>query len=209
VRQGRQLGTSEDDVLAYQRMRQAVDSDAAMPLNKNSLAVLTAQLRALEGKVATCLRLLGVKLEPLNLTDAELVALHQMAEHYSTEGWPPHVEETWADTFERLQYEDLARLAALALVESPWVAFYKLCDTMRLATYDRDLRGRLEQGRDNLYSLAVLSGQLAGKGFKAVEMAIKSEAAPRKVVVRRIERGREVGAMPVPAEYSQPAGEKL
>jgi hypothetical protein len=205
MRQGRALGVAEEDVVQYRRVRQA--SEEQLPLNRTTFSMMVSDIRMLESKVASLMRVMGLPHGPLNLTKAELAALHEMVEHYAKAGWPPHVERQLSDTFMRLRYEDLVTIAEARGVRHPAAALYRLCETMRLSAGGDDcLREELEHGRDNLHALAVLWGQLGGGGFRAVELALKKDGRPRKVVVRRIERDRRRGEGALPPEIRMPGG---
>jgi hypothetical protein len=203
VRQDGKTGAWESDVLELKRVRAAeADRDGEpvpFAINRATLSMLHARVTSLEMKAAVLARILGVRHEPLALTDPEIVAIYTTATSYAAEGWPPHAEGMWADMFLRMRLDDLQQLHRLTADPHPWCVFHKLCATMALAPANRDLRDELVQGRANLFSLAGMWSQMHGVPQRKVEALVHREAAPGGRLVRKLQRTRGMQE-PVPTD---------
>jgi len=199
AKQGRTNGVLQEDVVELKEIRDREgrkDQDEPLPFafNSKSIGLLHARVSALENQMGTVHRLLGVRCDPLQLTEPELRALYQQATHEAEKGWSPHGEHQWADTFTRLRHEDLEQLHELADDEHPWRPFARLCATMYLVPYHCDLRDQLGAGRAHLRQLALVWAHLRGATSKRAEMLVNDQAGPNRRIVRRRERGTTVSA---------------
>lgn len=183
-------GVWESEVLGLKRVR---DADAErrgellpFAVNKTTLAMLHARIRTLEMQMTVIARILGVRHDPLGLTDPELAALATTAAGLAEEGWPPHVEEMWAGVFVRLRLEDLEQLERLTGDDHPWRPFHRLCATMCLVPYNPELRAEFVQGRTNLFGLAGVWAHMKGISPSKAESMVANQAAPHSRVVRRM-----------------------
>jgi excisionase family DNA binding protein len=195
--EGRQIGVYREDVLELREVRDREklrDQQEPLPfqLNGKTIGLLHARVSTLESQMATVMRLLGLRSDPLRLTDPEALALYRQAAHHAEEGWSPHVEHQLADIFTRLRHDDLEQLERIANDPHPWRPFARLCATMYLAPHDGELRGQLGAGRAHLRQLALVWVHVQGTTVKQAEMLVEQEDRPNTRLVRR--RGRELNS---------------
>jgi hypothetical protein len=191
ARQGREAGVLEEDVVRVQRARATAGEDLPSPINKATINMLLARVRGLEHRMGVVLKFIGLNRDPLELSDLELNNLHRAALESAEKGWAPHAEQMWADTLCRIAYGDLLRIADLASMKQPWLAFLKLACTMRLACYDKTLGPTLDEAYSNIEGLSFVFGQAHGCSAKEIELAAKQGAKPRGVLLRQLQRAQE------------------
>ena len=159
--------------------------------NKDMMGMLLAKVQTLESQMSAVMRILNIRHDALDLTGPEYKNLHIMAEHYSTEGWPPHAEETWADLFVRFRIEDLEQIAQVTDDQHPWRPFLKLVSTMHLNSYDTTWRNQLASGKTNIFQVAGIWCTLKGETSKTFDLLVKRDAEPSRKLVRKLQNGRE------------------
>lgn len=185
--QGRLIGVWEDDVLKLKKLQEI---DAPTPDKELVLKFMT-EVETLKSQMATVLRILNVKFDPLGLTGPEYRSLYRMAEHYALEGWPPQAEEQWADTFVRMRIEDLEELALSVEDEHPWRPFLKLATTMHLNAYNKSLQDQLASGKSNIYNIAGVWCVLKGETAAQFALIARRDTAPNQKLVRRLSKTRQ------------------
>lgn len=193
AKQGGESGVFQEDVLALREVREKEktrDHKDSLPfaINAKTIGALHARISALECRMATVLRMLGISAEPLRLTDPEIAALYEQAVNQSETGWSPYHEDQWCDLFERLRHEDLEQLERVTGDAHPWRPFARLASTMFLAPCNSELRGQLAAGRNHLRQLALVWVHLQGASVKQAELLVEDGEAPNRRLVRRRER---------------------
>lgn len=178
---------SIDDVL---QLKHTWENKPKIPPSRESVPFLIARVSVLEGQVAAMMRILNIKYEALNLTDPEFRVLHQMADVYSNEGWPPHAEEQWADTFVRMRLEDLEKLETCTEDPHPWRCFLRLATSMHLTPYNKELREQLSAGRNNILSIAGIWCTLKGEGPRTFDLLTHRDAEPVKKLMKQLSKTR-------------------
>lgn len=156
------------------------------PINRMSLARLHTRVTTLERHVATLMRILDVRYDPLNLTDAEMLSLYRQAEHLSLKGWSPYEEEPWSEYFLRMKLEDIEQCSRVSEDPHPWRAFLRLVSTMFLQPFNKDLRDNFAAGKNNLHGIAATYCQLKGESPKAADILTKRDAAPMKRLLNKL-----------------------
>lgn len=184
---GKNIGVWEDDVL---KLKKARDLDVPTVLDRELVMKLMADIETMKSQMATVMRILNVKYESLNLTDPEFRTLYKMAEIYSLEGWPPHAEEQWADTFVRLKFDDLERLEFAVDDPHPWRTFLRLATSMHLNSYNKELRDILAAGRTNIQHIAGIWCTTKGETPKTFDLLVQRDAAPIKKLMRQLAKTR-------------------
>jgi hypothetical protein len=185
--QGKTIGVWEEEVVRLK---------GALVEHKNpkdlAISLLRADIAVLKSQVSTLMRMMDVRREPLNLTDPEIQALYKMTEVYSMTGWSPQVEDSYADTFVRMQDNDLEQLERLTGDAHPWRCFLLLASTMHLSPHDKNLRMQFEYGKTHLSMLAGVWCLRRGDTPKTLDLLVQRDATPMKKVLKLIdkERGR-------------------
>lgn len=146
--------------------------------------MMMGEILSLKTMVGTLARLLNVKYEPLNLTDSEYKNLFLMAELFANEGWPPHVEEMWADTFLRMKIEDFQRLAEVTQDPHPWRPFLKLARSMHESPSNQALKDQFGAGRNNIHAVAGIFCVTAGVSPKDFTLLSERDAVPSKKLIK-------------------------
>lgn len=180
---GRHILVCEDDLLQFKK---AKDEPLPFPVNKITIAQLFARVTVLESYVSVIRRLLNIKYEPLSLTDPEIRNLYLMATEYAINGWPPHAEEMWADTFVRMKMEDLQQLEQVTEDPHPWRPFLRLAASMHTQGYDH--KDQFAAGRNNVHVLGSLWCQLKGESVKDFDLMVGKDGVPLKKVMNRMKR---------------------
>lgn len=193
---GKDTGVLEDDVLALSLVRaeRAAVGPGEFPVNQATLATMMARLQSLESRVAIVHRLLNLESAPLILTDPEALSLYHSATELAENGWAPFVEEQWAQTFVRMRIENLEQLERLTSDPHPWRAFHRLCATMLLVPFDKNLRDGLSLGKANLFALIGIWCQLNGVGPREMDTLVARGAVPGRRAIKRATRGRSPDA---------------
>lgn len=189
---GQDTGVLEDDVLAYVRARaeRAASGPAELAVNQASLATMMARLQAVESRLAIVFRLLNIEAAPMTLTDPEALSLYRSATELAENGWSPFVEAQWAQTFVRVRIENLEQIERLTGDPHPWRVLHRLCATMLLVPYDKNLMNELSLGKANLFSLIGIWCQLKDVGPREMDALVAREALPRRRAINRATRGR-------------------
>lgn len=184
-REGRHTFVSEDDLKLIKKGRHDLLSSS---LKKDIISVLQMQVQTLTLQMATVLRLLNIKYDPLKLTASEYLNLYQTAEEFSTVGWPPHAEEMWADYFARFTVEDLDAIKLTTSDKHPWRPFLRLATTMHLNPYDKQLTDLLAAGRMNIQHIAGIWCVLQEESPRTFDILQERDAAPLKKLIRRLQK---------------------
>lgn len=184
-REGMEVLVHRDDVAELKKIQV---EPISVVINKYRLAQLFSRVAVLESNVATLMRLMNLRRSPLSLTGPELLALHKVAESYCCEGWPPHAEEMWADLFARFSHTEFELLEKVTDGPHGWVPFYRLCSTMFLRPFDKELTDQFAYGKHNLHNLATVWNSLKGMSPTKIVMMLRDDAAPLKRLVNRLGR---------------------
>jgi len=190
-REGRHTYVLENDLKSLKKGRHDLLSS---PLKKDVVSILQAQVQTLTMQMATVMRLLNIKYEPLNFTTPEYLNLYQTAEEFSTTGWPPHAEEMWADYFVRFTVEDLEAIRLASTDNHPWRPLLRLVTTMHLNPYDKQLTEILAAGRMNIQHIAGIWCVLQEESPRTFDILQERDAAPLKKLIRRLQRGQTKNA---------------
>jgi DNA-binding transcriptional MerR regulator len=192
---GHNIGVWEEDVIKLKKLRQ---QDAPTVMDKELVLRLMTEVETLKSQMATVLRILNVKFDPLNLTTPEYRSLYRMAEHYSTEGWPPQSEQQWADTFVRLRIDDLEEMKEASGDEHPWRCLLRLATTMHLNAYDKTLQDQLAAGKANVHNVAGTWCILQGETAAQFALITRRDAAPHRKLLRKLGKTRKAPTVPLP-----------
>ncbi len=184
---GKTIGVNEDDVL---KLRNSQEIDAPTVLDRDLVMKLMVEVDTLKTQVATCLRILNVKFDALNLTGPEYRSLYEMMDIYSVKGWSPHVEQQMADTFVRLRIDDLEKMEEVTQDPHPWRPILRLATTMHLGCFDKGLQDQLAAGRSNVHNVSGMWCTLKGASPKAFDLLVQRDAAPVKKLMRQIAKSR-------------------
>ena len=184
---GKNIGVWEEDV---QKLKKARELDVPTALDRELVLKLMAQVETLQAQMATVMRILDIKFEALNLSEPEYRVLHKMAEVYSVEGWPPHAEQQWADTFLRVRFDDLEMLERATEDPHPWRSLLRLATSMHLNSYDKGLRDQLAAGKTNLQHVAGIWCTTKGETPKTFDLLMQRDAAPVKKLMRQLSKTR-------------------
>lgn len=173
-----------------EQLKKTWEEPTKTPISRDTIPMLLARLQTLESEMAVVKRLLNISYEELNLSSREYKVLHEMAEVYSVEGWPPHAEEQWADTFLRIKLEDLEKMEAAVEDPHPWKPFLRLAATMHVNPYNASLRDQLGAGRNSIHAVAAIWCTLKGETPKTFDVLVQRDAAPFRKLMRRLGRTR-------------------
>jgi excisionase family DNA binding protein len=182
---GRKAGVSEDEVL---RLMQDEEEPVPIEFTKANFQKVYRDLQYVMSRLHTLERIYDVKLDRLNLSDKELHQLYEAAKNYGQEGWPPHVEQTWADTFLRLNHDDLRQLQDYIKEDHPWKPFLLLCGCMHQAPYNKFLKDQFNVGRHHLQNLVTYWGQLRGESPTIINAMVRDEAEPMRRLINKLQR---------------------
>lgn len=150
--------------------------------------MLQAQVQTLTMQMATVMRLLNVRYEPLKFTIPEYMNFYQTAEQMSVEGWPPHSEELWSEYFVRLTVEDLEGIELATEDKHPWRPLLRLATTMHLNPYNKQLTEILAAGRTNVQRVAGIWCVLHDESPRTFDLLQERDAAPLKKLLRRLNK---------------------
>jgi predicted DNA-binding transcriptional regulator AlpA len=182
---GRWIGVYEDDVRA---LKKEEEEPSPIPLNRKTISLLYTEVKTLRMQMNTVLHILDVRHQPLNLTAPEYQNLYRSAEQHIAEGWSPHVEQQWADTFVRMKVEDLAKIAEVANDPHPWRVFLHLVNSMFLRPYTEELRDLFATGKNNIEHLVSLWAEVNGHCSEEISHLIRRDTVPTKRHLRSIGR---------------------
>jgi DNA-binding transcriptional MerR regulator len=187
-REGRRTLFSEEDLLRLKKGRRDV---LLAPMRRDTITKLISEVQALQMQVSTITRILNIKYDSLDMTLPEYERFYQSAEQYSFEGWPPHVEEMWADYFVRIKVEDLEKIEKLTGDPHPWRPFLKLVSTMHLKSWNKDLMEQLAAGKNNLHQIAGIWAALKEESPRTFDMIAERDSSPNKTIVKRMTKAIE------------------
>jgi hypothetical protein len=174
----------EDEVL---QLKAAVnETKNEIKFNAVSFAKLYTEVQYLKSRLRTLEKIFDITAEHLGMDDAELHRHYQIAQTYSREGWPPHIEQQWADLFLRLSIDDLKQLRAFIKDDHPWKPFYTFCACMRQTMHNVYLKDQLEAAMQRLSKLVYLWGQTIGESPRLIHALIRDEAEPMKRTVNKL-----------------------
>ncbi len=184
---GKRIGAFEEEVLHFKR-NQA--EEVPLAVNRMSFGMLVARVQSLEHLVGTMARILNIRYEPLKLTDPEYLTLYRMAEQYATEGWPPHAEDMWADTFLRIKLDDLEAIARITEDEHPWRPLLRLAKSMHAKPYQPELREQFASGLTNIHGTSSIYCIMKGESPKMFDLLVERGAIPDKKLMRNLSKTR-------------------
>lgn len=182
---GRHMFVDEDSLLLLRKGKHDLLSS---PMNQTIIATLLTRIQILETHMATVMRILNVRYDPLNLTLPEYEHFYHAADQQSREGWPPHMEEQWSEFFLRLKVEDLEKLEAIVKDKHPWRPFLRLAATMHINPWNKDLRDLFAAGRNSIQQVASVWCVLKEESPKTFDILLEKDAAPFKKLVNRMEK---------------------
>ncbi len=175
----------EDDVLNWKRGRRDLLSS---PLQRDVIQKLLGEVQTLKTQVATCMRILNIRFDPLNFTVPEYEHLYRAAEQLSTQGWSPHEEEMWSEYFVRFRVEDFEKVELATQDKHPWRPFLRLASSMHVSPYNSDLTEVLGAGRTNLQQVAGVWCVLKEESPRTFDILKDRDAVPLKKLMRRMNR---------------------
>ena len=158
------------------------------PVKRDVISILQAEVQTLRMQMATVMRILNVRYEPLRFTIPEYLGLYQTAQELSTEGWSPHSEEMWAEYFVRMTVEDLEGIELASEDKHPWRPLLRLATTMHLNPYNKHLTDMLAAGRTNIQHVAGVWCVLREESPRTFDLLQERDAAPIKKLVRRLQK---------------------
>jgi excisionase family DNA binding protein len=170
----RSLYIAEDDLRQLIKGRRDV---LTAPLQRDIIAKLIVEVQDIKTKMATVMRLLNLRNEPLTMTLPEYELFYRAAEQFSIEGWSPHIEETWAENFSRLRVEDFEQMEKAVGDPHPWRPFLRLVTTMYLNPWNADLREILATGKSNVQSTAGIWCVLKDESPRTFDILVERDAA--------------------------------
>lgn len=180
---GRSPYVVEEDVLRLQKGRKDL---LATPLNRDILTALRMEIQTLKSQMAAVLKVLNLQHDELRFTPMEYKNAYEAADQYSVDGWPPHIEEPWADTFLRMRVEDLEKMVPVTNDAHPWKPFLRLATSMKLRPWNTKLRDVLAAGENNLRQMAGIWCVLKGDSPKTLDLLTERDAAPLNKLLRRM-----------------------
>lgn len=185
-RAGRNVGVFEEEVL---QLRDAVGipgTSLKIAFNPTSFAKLYGEVQHLKSRLHTLERIYDIKSDRLGLPDDKLYHLFEAARTYSSEGWPPHVEQGWADTFLQLGIDDLRQLHNYLKDNHPWKPFYLFCTTMIQSHFNKYLKDQLEAGRHHLKAVIYHWCQEIGESPRVMDTLMRHEAEPMQRLINKL-----------------------
>lgn len=180
---------AEEDVLALNKGRRDL---LAFPLTRDAVAKLTGEVQTLKTQIATCMRILNVKYDAFTFTAPEYDALYKSAEQAIADGWPPHVEEMWADYFVRFRIEDFEKMELATGNKHPWRPFLKLASSMHVALWEPALTDLLGAGKTNLQQVAGVWCMLKEEDPRESSNLVTRESAPSRRLMRKVQKSKRL-----------------
>ena len=185
---GRRMLVNEEDVLSLKKGKRDPMSSS---MTRDIIAKLQVEIQTLKTQMATVMKILNVRYDPLDLTIPEYTFLYQAAEQLSIDGWSPHMEEQWSEYFVRLQIEDLEKLEAVTNDPHPWRPILRLATTMHLNPYNKVLQDVLAAGRNNVHQVASVWCVLKEESPRTFDILLDRDTAPLKKLLRRLKKDQE------------------
>ncbi len=183
--EGRHTFVDEEGIHRIKKGRHDV---LVSPLKKDVISMLLVEVQTLKMQMATIMRILNVRYEPLGFTGPEYLRLYQTAEQMANEGWAPQSEEMWAEYFVRITIDDLDGIERVSESKHPWIPLLKLAATMHLSPYNKHLTDLLAAGRTNLQHVAGMWCVLKEESPRVFDILQERDAAPLKKLVRRLQK---------------------
>lgn len=182
---GRHTLVPEDQVRQIRKGRHDMLSS---PIKRDVVSMLMMEVQTLKMQMATVMKILNVRYEPLKCTIPEYLRLYQTAEQMANDGWSPHEEELWAEYFVRITVEDLEGIEFATEQKHPWIPFLKLATTMHLRHYNAHLTDILAAGRTNMQRVAGMWCVLREESPRVFDILQERDAAPLKKLLRRMQK---------------------
>ena len=156
---GRSTLFDEEDVLKLKKSKEDSKSKSAYKSEINRIYreiidKLMVDIQTLRSQMNAVMKILDIRYEPLAFTAPEYERMYLSAEQYASEGWPPHVEDIWAEYFTRVKIEDLERIESITKDPHPWRVLLKLATTMHVNPWNKQLSDILAAGRANIHQVA-------------------------------------------------------
>ncbi len=158
------------------------------PVKRDLVVNLQAQIQTLQMQMATVMRILNVRYDPLGFTVPEYLNLYKSAQELSTNGWAPQHEEIWSEYFVRMTVEDLESLEVASDDKHPWRPFLRLVTTMHLNPYNKHLVEMFAAGRTNIQHIAGVWCVLKEESPRTFDVLQERDAAPLKKLVRKLQK---------------------
>lgn len=182
-REGKRVFIDEADLITFKKGKHDL---LASPLQRDIISKLLAEIQTLKSQMATVMRILNVRYEPLGMTLPEYELFYKSAEQLSVEGWSPHVEEMWAEYFVRIKVEDFEKIELAVNDPHPWRPLLRLATTMHLNPWNKELTEMLAAGRTNIQQVAGVWCILKEVSPRTFDVLQERDAAPLKKLVRRM-----------------------
>lgn len=183
--EGRSVVVLEEDLREVKKGRHDTMSSS---VKKDIVSTLQAQVQTLTMQMATVMRLLNVRYEPLKFTIPEYLNFYQTAQQLSIEGWSPHSEEMWSEYFVRITVEDFEGIELATEDKHPWRPILRLATTMHLSPYNKHLTEMFAAGRTNVQRLAGVWCVLREESPRAFDLLQERDAAPIKKLLRKLNK---------------------
>ncbi len=183
--EGRSVTVLEEDLKEVKKGRHDILSS---PIKKDIISILQMQVQTLTMQMATVMRLLNVRYEPLKFTIPEYLTFYQMAEQMSVHGWPPHAEEMWSEYFVRITVEDLEGIEFATDDKHPWRPILRLATTMHLNPYNKHLTEIFAAGRTNVQRIAGVWCVLRDESPRTFDLLQERDATPLKKLLRKLNK---------------------
>lgn len=190
VREGKNVGVREDDVIAYRNSRAKSDGERTLPfaINRETMARHDTELRVLRRDVDMILNVLNIRRTHLKMSDLEMVALYNTAKEYGEKGWPPQVEETWAKYFLQMHTDCFLQIERRTKDHHPWRPFHKLARTMQLQPYNTELLLQLAAGREQVEHMAAVWAEIKQIPPIQIDAMLAREAKPSKRLLNSLSK---------------------
>jgi DNA-binding transcriptional MerR regulator len=186
VKKGQQQLVSRKDIQTLLDLRNSGNPPYA--INKTTIARLDAEVRMLRKQLDTVMRILDLRHDPIKLTAPELLSIYRMANHFLTQPWSPHDEESWSDTFIRIQLSDFEKMSEITQDEHPWRPFYSLVKAMFENPHDEGKKLIFSAGKANLERIAHIWCQTIKEGdAKSMDRLIREDDKQVRKICRKIQ----------------------
>jgi len=190
VKNGHRVDILEEDVIALRDSQRKSDGEKALPfaINRQTLMRLHTENSILRRDVDQILRVLNIRKDPLRFTDLEITSLYQMANTYASDGWPPHVEETWAGYLQRIDAQHFGQIERMTKDSHPWRPFLRLASTMALRPYNTELSIQLSSAREHMQMMTSVWFEIKQISPRQLDAMLNREARPSKRLLNKLER---------------------
>jgi excisionase family DNA binding protein len=190
VPNGRRVDVLEEDVIALRDSKRKSDGERALPfaINRQTILRLDTEIRILRHELDQVLRVLNIRREALKLSDLEATSLYQTAAGYVKDGWPPQVEEMWANYFLRFSVDHFRQVERITKDNHPWQPLLKLANTMALRPYNTELSLQLASGREHMQSMASVWFEIKRISPRQLDAMLVRAVKPDKRLLGVLER---------------------